>query len=57
MTNILKDTPKDTKNPPLREVIDHKSEKNPDDAAGLNIEAKFRIFEPISNKTIVEGRG
>lgn len=57
MTNILNNTPKDTQNTPLREVIEHKSEKTPDDAAGLNIEAKFRIFEPISNKTIVEGRG
>ena len=55
--NILKNTEKDTKTPILREVINDQPQKKPDESAGLNIEAKFRIFEPISGKTIVEGRG
>lgn len=56
MTDILKDTKKDN-TPILREVINDKPQIQPDESAGLNIEAKFKIWEPISGKVIVEGRG
>lgn len=54
---ILKDTEKDTTIPILREVTNDKPHATPDESAGLNVEAKFRIWEPVSGKTIVEGRG
>lgn len=57
MANILKNTEKDTNTPVLREVVNDKPQIKPDESAGLNIEAKFRIWEPISGKVIVEGRG
>lgn len=31
-------------------------DKKPDDAAGLLIEARFKIFDPTSGRTFVEGR-
>ena len=55
--NILKDTKKDTTVPILREITNDNQQVKPDESAGLNIEAKFRIFDKISGKTIVEGRG
>jgi hypothetical protein len=48
---------KDTTTPILKEVMHDIPEKTPDEAAGLDISAKFRIFEPVSKKIIVEGRG
>jgi len=55
--NILKNIEKDVNSLILREVINDKPQKKPDESAGLNVEAKFKIWEPISGKVIVEGRG
>jgi len=57
MANILNNKITQEKTPILKEVVNDKSKKNPDESAGLSIEAKLRIFEPISDKTIIEGRG
>jgi hypothetical protein len=41
-----------------KQYVDSKPivQKRPDEAPGLNIEAKFKIFDPETGNVIVEGR-
>lgn len=53
---IINDNPKELTNPQICEVVNDGVKKKPDELTGLKIEARFRIFDPISNKTITEGK-
>lgn len=53
---ILNDNQKDTDKTQICEVVNDGKETKPDELSGLHIEAKFRIFDPVSDKTIIEGK-
>ena len=37
--------------------INQSLNKKPDEISGLNVEDKFKIYDPVSGKILVQGRG